>query len=133
MIGVASKSLSEGSVALNDLVKIISDEIMVNLYEKVKYFEIQAHYKLNTGKTPLKECQNRDKEFIGKFSEILGESLSTFSIRLAKKDSRINQGDWIDVAIEPDMTYESNYHIGVVCRNSDKAKTETFVKASRRI
>jgi hypothetical protein len=129
MIGVVSKSLSEGTVAFNDLVKIISDEIGVNLFEQVKNFEIVAHYKLNTGKVPLKEIPKvENKEFIGKCSEIMGESLSTFSIRLSKKDASINEGDWLDVAIEPDMVYENNYHVGVVCRNSDKAKTETFVK-----
>ena len=128
-IGVVSKSLAESSTSFNDLIKIINDEIGVNLYEHVKFFEIVAHYKLDTGKIPLKEIPKAEnKQFIAKFSEIIGQSLSTYSIRLSKKDSSINQNDWIDIAIEPDMVYENNYHIGVIFRDLDKSKTETFVK-----
>lgn len=78
---------------------------------------------------PLKQIQKAEnKEFVSKVSEIIGENLSTYSIRLAKKDSGSNEINWIDIAIEPDMVYENNYHIGVVFRNPDKEKTETFVK-----
>ena len=57
------------------------------------------------------------------------EDLSFSSIRLAGKDSSMNQGgDWIDIAIEPDTVYENRYHLGVVFRNSNKEKIETFVR-----
>jgi hypothetical protein len=128
-IGVISRSLGEASASFGDLLKIIKEETGVDLIEKAKSYQITAHYKLNTGKNPLKEIPKAEnQEFVNKFSEIMGEALSSFSIRLAKKDSSINKGDWLDIAIEPDLIYENYYHIGVVYRNSDKEKTETFVK-----
>jgi hypothetical protein len=128
-IGVISRSLGEASASFGDLLKIVTEEIGVDLSEKAKSYKIIVHYKLNTGKIPLKEIPKAEnKEFVNKFSEIMGEGLSSFSIRLAKKDSSINKGDWLDIAIEPDLIYENYYHIGVVYRNSNKEKTEAFAK-----
>jgi ribosome biogenesis protein Nip4 len=109
--------------------KLIAEEIGIDLHTKVKNYEVSVHYRLNSGKVPLKEIPNAEnKDFVRKFSDVIGENLSSFSIRLAKKDSSIYQGDWIDIAIEPDLTYENYYHVGVVFRNSNREKTETFVK-----
>lgn len=128
-IGVISRTMEEAHTSFDELIKLIADEIGVDLHARAKNYEISAHYRLATGKTPLKEIPKAEnKEFITKFSGIMGENLSTFSIRLARKDSNINQGDWIDIAIEPDLVYEDYYHLGIVFRNSNREKTETFVK-----
>lgn len=128
-IGVVSRSLEEASTSFGDLIKLVKEEIGVDLHEKVKNYQIIVHYRLNTGKNPLEEISKTgNKEFVNKFSEIIGESLSSFSIRLAKKDSSVYQNDWIDIAIEPDLVYEDYYHIGVAYRNPNKDKIETFVK-----
>jgi hypothetical protein len=84
-IGVISRSLGEASASFGDLLKLVKEEIGVDLNEKARSYQIIVHYKLNTGKVPLKEIPKAEnKEFVNKFSEILGESLSSFSIRLAK-------------------------------------------------
>lgn len=128
-IGVIGRTLEEVRTSFNDLMKLIAEEIGIDLHTKVKNYEVSVHYRLNSGKVPLKEIPNAEnKDFVRKFSEVMGENLSSFSIRLAKKDSSIYQGDWIDIAIEPDLVYENYYHVGVVFRNSNREKTETFVK-----
>jgi hypothetical protein len=127
-IGIVSKSISESLGAFDELLKILQEEIGVNLLEKIKYFEIVAHYKLDTEKMPFKEIQKTEnKDFVSKVSGIIGEKLSTYSIRLAKKDSTNNDYNWIDLAIEPDMVYENNYHIGIIYRSTTKEKTEKIV------
>ena len=128
-IGVINRSLGEARTSFGDLIKLVEEEIGIDLHKRVKFYQVSVHYKCDSGKIPLKEIPKAEnKEFIKKLSEIMGESLSSFSIRLAKKDSNINQGDWLDIAIEPDLVYENYYHIGVVYRNSNKEKTEMFVK-----
>ena len=128
-IGIVGKSISEASVAFDEIIKILKEEIGVNLLDKVKYFEIVTHYKLDTGKKPLEEIKKAEnKTFVSKVSDVIGEQLSTYSIRLAKKDATSNDYNWIDLAIEPDMVYENNYHIGMIYRNPNKEKTEKIVK-----
>ena len=128
-IGVVSNSIADSTNSFYELIKIVNEEIGINLFEKVKYFEIVAHYKLDTGKKPLKELPKAEnKDFVSKASGIIGDNLSTYSIRFAKKDSSSNEINWIDIAIEPDMVYENNYHIGVIFRTPDKEKTESFAK-----
>lgn len=128
-IGVIEQSLNQAVVSFFDLIKLITDELGVDLYKNLKDFQVSAHYIVDTGKLPLYEIpKTENKEFFAKFEEIVGESLSSFSIRLARKDSSINLGDWFDIAIEPDVINEKKYHIGVVYRNSSREKTERFVR-----
>jgi len=129
-IGVISRSLSEALASFDELSKLVAEEIGINLYSRVKNYHVMAHYKLDSGKLPLQEIpKTENKEFVKKLSQIMHEDLLSSSIRLAKKDSSMNQGgDWIDIAIEPDLVYENRYHIGVVFRNSNREKTETFVR-----
>jgi hypothetical protein len=128
-IGVASKTLTETCTSFNDLIKIIDEEIGVNLLNKVKYFEISAHYSLDTGKNPLNQISKvQNKEIIENLAKIIGQEVTMSSIRLTKKGASVNEGNWLDIAIEPGSVYENKYHIGVIFRDSDKEKTENFVK-----
>lgn len=128
-IGVIDRSLREASTSFGDLMKLVKEEIGVDLHEKVKNYQINVHYRLKTGKIPSKEIPKAEnKGFVDRFSKIIGESLSSFSIRLVKKDSSENQDDWIDIDIEQDLVYKDYYHIGVIYKNPNKEKIETFVK-----
>jgi hypothetical protein len=128
-IGVISRSVSDAYSSFGDLLKVLASEIGVNLRENVKYYEAILHCRVETGKKPAKEiAKAENKEFVNKFSEVLGENLSSLSIRLGKKDSSAKQRDWLDIAIDPDPIYDGMYHIGMIFRNPDQEKTETFVK-----
>ena len=128
-IGVISRSVGDAFSSFGDLLKVLASEIGVNLGEKVKYYEAVLHCRAETGKKPTEEiAKAENKEFVSKFSEVLGENLSYLSVRLGKKDSSAKQRDWLDIAIDPDPIYDGMYHIGVIFRNPDQEKTETFVK-----
>ena len=63
-----------------------------------------------------------------RFGAVLGENLSSFSVRLTPKDAIPNNENWFDIAIEPDLLNEKLYHVGVMFRSPDATKTETFVR-----
>jgi len=87
-MGVISRSVSDAYSSFGDLLKVLASEIGVNLREKVKYYEAILHCRVETGKKPTTEiAKAENKEFVNKFSEVLGENLSNLSIRLGKKDS----------------------------------------------
>jgi hypothetical protein len=128
-IGVIERLLQEAIASFGDLAKVILSELGVDLNSKVKFYFLSVHYRVNTGKTPLKEIAKADnKEFVKRFSEIMKEDLSSFSIRLCPKNANINDKNWFDIAIEPDVIDESRYHVGVVYRNSERKMIEAFAK-----
>lgn len=128
-IGVISRSVQKAKSSFDDLAKIIDSELSISLHKNVRFYACVVHYRIDTGKMPHKEIpKTQNKEYIEKFSQVLGEKLSSFSIRVAPKGLIPNADNWFDIAMEPDIINEKIYHVGVVFRNSDRDKTETFVK-----
>jgi hypothetical protein len=128
-IGVIDRLLQQARASFDDLAKVILSELGVDLNSKVKFHFLTVHYRVDTGKTPLKEiARAENKEFVKKFNDIMKEDLSSFSIRLCPKNANINDENWFDIAIEPDIMDESRYHIGVVYRNSERKKIEAFAE-----
>jgi hypothetical protein len=128
-IGVIARSLQDAANAFDDLVKVVSSELGISLNQKVRFYWMVVHYSISTGKAPRNEIlKAENKEYIGRFSRILGEDLVSFSVRLAPKDAIPNQEAWFDIAIEPDILREDLYHVGFVFRDPNRDKTETFVK-----
>jgi len=128
-IGLVGRSLNDVKVSFEELAKVIDSELGVSLEEKVKFYWCVIHYKISTGKTPRTEiAKAENKDYIARFSQVLGEDLSSFSIRISPKDAIPNQESWFDIAIEPDIASEKFYHVGVVFRSPDRGKTETFVR-----
>jgi len=128
-IGVVGRSLQEVNVSFNELAKVIDSELGISLYENVRFYWCTVHYKVATGKKPRNEIAKvNNKDYIDQFSQILGEELSSFSVRLAPKDASPNRESWFDIAIEPDVTNDKFYHLGAVFRSPDRNKTETFVR-----
>jgi len=128
-IGTVGRTLQGAHASFDELSSIIQTELGVNLHENVRFYWMISHYKADSGKMPYKEiCKTGNGKFIKEFSEILGENVSAFSVRLSPAATIINQENWLDIAIEPDVINEKLYHIGVVFRNASREKTEEFAK-----
>jgi len=128
-IGVVGRSLEEVKTAFKELEQIINSELGVNLHENLRFYWYTVHYKVDTGKMPLNKLTKILKQdYMTRFGEVLGENLSSFSVRLIPKDAILNDENWFDIAIEPDLLNEKLYHVGVVFRSPDATKTETFVR-----
>lgn len=128
-VSVAGRSLQKVKAAFEELADVLNIELGINLYENVKFYWYVAHYKVDTGKTPRSEIAKvENKDYFARLGQVLGEDVSLSSLRLAPKNASPNQDRWLDIAIEPDALNEKLYHVGVVFRNPDKGKTETFVR-----
>jgi len=128
-IWVVGRSLQEAQSSFEELVKVVDSEIGVLLHDNVKFYWAMGHYRIATGKAPHSEIAKvENKECVNQFSKIIGQDLSSFSIRLGSKNATPNDATWTDIAIEPDTIDERLYHVGVAFRNPDKETTETFVK-----
>jgi energy-coupling factor transporter ATP-binding protein EcfA2 len=128
-VWVVGRSLQEAQSSFEELVKVVDSEIGVLLHNHVKFYWAMGHYRIATGKAPYSEIAKvENKECVNQLSKIIGQDLSSFSIRLGSKNATPNDLTWTDIAIEPDTIDERLYHVGVVFRNPDKEMTETFVK-----
>ena len=127
-IGTVGRSLTEVTESFKELVKLVKTELGVNLHENVRFYQCNIHYNMETKKKPCNEIAKvENKEYFEKFAKVLGENLSSFSVRLVPRNMSPNQEEWLDIAIEPDVVNEKRYHIGVVFRNPDRETTENFV------
>lgn len=128
-IGVIDKLLQEASASFDNLAKIVLSELGVDLNSRVKFYFLSVHYRVDTKKMPLTEiAKTENKEFVKKFSDIMKEDLSSFSLRFCPKNASINDRNWFDIAIESDVVDESRYHVGVYYRNAEREKIEAFAK-----
>ena len=129
LIDVVGRSLQEVKDAFEELVSIIRSELGINLHANIRFYSCVVHYKINTGRTPRNEiAKTENPNYIARFSQVLGEDVSLFSVRLLPRGTSPNNENWFDITIEPDVLDETLYHVGVTFRNLDKEKTERFVR-----
>lgn len=131
VIGIHGKSLDATMDAFEELCKVISNELHLDLEKNVRLYMINAHYNLDTGKNPCDQIARVTGEnpYFAKFDEILGRQISLFSIRLMPKGKIPNQEEWFDISIEPDILKVGTYYIHLIFRNPDKKKSMNFIKS----
>jgi len=129
-VGVIGKSIETTLEAFGELSRVIIDELGVKLDENARYYEVVAHYNLDTGKNPVRQIEKiiENNFHFKRFGEILGEPTSSFGVRLIPRGKIPNQEEWFDISIEPDILKAHVYHIGVVFRSPDEKKIISLIK-----
>lgn len=128
-IGVLGKSLLALFTSFEELAKIVTNELEVNLHDNVRFYWALANCKISTAKVPRQELAKLvNKTYSDKFSQIVGENLASYSARFGIKDVSPNRDDWLEIAVEPDIIKEHLYNVGMVFRKPSRSDTETFVK-----
>jgi hypothetical protein len=129
-IGVMGRSLQEMYSSFEDLVKIVGTELGVNLHDNVKFYWAITASKISSSKVPRQVLAKvANKEYVDRFSKIIGTDLSSFTIRLGTKGANPNREDWFEISIEPDLINDRFYYVGSVFRKRIKNDAETFVKS----
>jgi hypothetical protein len=128
LVGVYGKSNKKVLEAFEQLLNIVKQEVDIDLHSNVWFYEIAAHYQVKTGSSPILNLSKitADNPYFSKFSDILKQETSSFSLRLSPKNQLPNSENWFDVSIEQDILLADVYHVGVVFRNSRKQIVENF-------
>lgn len=134
-ISIHGRSLEETLTGFDRLSDLVRTELGIDLDVNVWYYSLVAHYTIETGTHPRHAIPKvvEKNPNLSKFADILGEPTSMFSVRLCPTDKIPNRADWFDIAIEPDILNADAYHIGVVFRNPDEARTRDFAKSLKKI
>jgi len=128
LVGIYGKSNREVIESFDELSRIFKDEMGFDLDSSIWYREIDVHYLVRTGSSPITNISRvaEDNPHFSKFTEIIGEETSSFSLRLSPKNVIPNSENWFDITIEQDILLAEAYHIGIVYRNVDPQKVRNF-------
>jgi hypothetical protein len=104
-IGVSGKSSGDVIGAFEDITNIILNNLGVNLNLNAWFNEIDAHYRVETGSSPVSNISRmiEDNPIYPKINAIIGEDVGSFSLRLSSKNSLPNSENWYDIGIEQDI------------------------------
>lgn len=131
ILGAESSSSEFAVKGLNEVLQIIRDNLNIDLNEMASFYELIAHFDIETHKNALEKIEqiSEKSKYTKQFSELLNEDTADYSLRLVPRGRAPNQTEWFDVTIEPDVIRPfSSYSVVVVYRSKDKFKVEKFIQ-----
>jgi hypothetical protein len=116
----------------NELENIIKEDMKINYYDNIKFYETVIDYHVYTENNPRKvieEASQQDK-IAEAFSEILNHPVSLFTLRFASKNNLPNNPEWIDVRLEPFVRRADKvYAFNLVYRSVDGKSVKTMLES----
>jgi len=120
-------SLEEVQTEFDAFCKTLLEDYSIDIDEMIKFYQYAGNYEYKTELNPYDVIsRSYESPHHEKVSEIFGESIKTFAIRLAISETLPKDVDWFDVKITPDIQRNDGYLIEVVHRKKDKEKYQTF-------
>lgn len=115
---------------LNEVLQLIRTNLNVDLEKQASFYELIGHGAFETDKNPLETIGKITKgnKVIEKLSEVLGEDVSLWTLKLASRGHVPNQVEWFDLTIEPDLMRSSTYNVSAVFRSQDKSRVQKFTE-----
>ena len=118
----------------DELESLIKNKLNVDISEGVQFYEAFAYLTIFSEKNPIEKMGKifESIEETIKFSDVLGEDVSVFTVKFASKGKIPNQEEWFEFSIEPAPLRPINeYHAIIVYRGTNKLKVQKFVQELR--
>jgi len=123
-------SIKSALDSFDEITKMLIEDHDVNLNDFARFYRFNATYEYSTKKQAY-ETIARALNFpiFGNLEEIMGEKVWPFELRFGGAGSKVNSENWFDISVRPNVERNDSYFIAVVYRNSDRTKTQNFVKS----
>lgn len=131
-VGVNAKDIETLLDEFESIENAIGDEFELSAGDLVMFYELLVSVVVKTDKHPVEELGRLSAQMpiLGEFSEIIGNEVAPFGIRIAPKDQEPNQSDWFDIRIEPSIQAPSGrYVVEVVYRHSSRNSVLEFIRS----
>lgn len=131
IVGVSATDITTLMQELDAVESIIKEDLDLDNSAIARYYEFLSGFTVKAEKNPLIGWKNlfENTPIIGKFSEVIGDRVSPFGIRVTPSEESPNQAKWVDIHIEPHVqSPESRHQVEVVWRHPDRDKVYNFVK-----
>jgi len=126
-LSIFGVSLEEVQTEFDAFCKTLLEDYSIDIDEMIKFYQYAGNYEYKTKLNPYDVIsRSYESPHHEKVSEIFGESIKTFAIRLAISETLPKDVDWFDVKITPDIQRNNGYIIEVAYRKKDKEKYQTF-------
>ena len=118
--------------SLNEILQIIRDKLGVDLDAKASFYEMMGNFDIKTSKNALEMMErfNEKNSCIKELGSILGQDVSSYSLRLVPKGQVPSSAEWLDIIIEPNVIKPStSYKVITIYRSKEKSKVDSFVQS----
>ncbi len=126
--GALNNAFDLSYASLNDLMRIIHEELGVDLSKNISFYEIQSSLSCSSRKNPIEEISGvfDDCTIISKINGILKEETSLYNLKIVPRGAVPNQSNWFEITIEPDNVNPARFNIRVIFRNENPLVFEEF-------
>jgi len=126
--GVVGKTFESSYKSLKDFIRIINENLGVNLSENISFQEIISSFSCSSEKNPIENISKvfDDCKMITKLNRILKDEVSLSTLTIVPKGFTPHQKNWFSITIQPDNMNPSRYNIRVIFRNEDISVFEEF-------
>lgn len=130
ILGVESPIPREAIEVLTETEELLKLNTNFTAEDHYRFYECISNYSAQTGKNPL-NIFNKIKpegELFSSIKNIINEPIATFGLHMCMPSETIEQNNWFDIKIQPDVNKSSTmYDILMIYRNKDRTKVANFL------
>lgn len=129
VLGVSAPDVEAAVRELGSVEDLLTKELGFDSEGHAHFYEVIADMVVAADCSPIEvlpSCFSGVKLF-GDLSQILGQAVSNFTLRLVPPSGSPTERNWFDITIEPDLTNPTHwYSVNTVYRQQERQKVLTF-------
>ena len=129
VLGVSAPDVETAVRELGSVEDLLKQEVGFDSEGQSQFYEVLADMVVAADYNPIEvlpSCFTGVKLF-GDLSQILGQAVSNFTLRLVPRPGSPTERNWFDITIEPDLTNPTHwYSVNTVYRQQERQKVLTF-------
>lgn len=129
VFGVIARNANETFKTFGDIVEGIKDYWRVDIPTYIGFYEFEYNASYHSSQNAYKVMSKvyQDSKLVKKLSQLIGEPVATFNIRLTPRGKDALREEWFDITIEPRLASEGKvYAIRALYRDKQISKVRKF-------
>jgi len=121
----------EAASEMDALESILRDRYAVDSPSLAQFYELLTDATIKAGPNPLQSWIShlREVRFLAEASQLVGQDVAAYGLRLVPTGQVPDQADWFDIRIEPRVLSPTDYHsVSVVFRNAVRETVFEFAR-----
>jgi len=122
-------SVESAMSCFDEIANLLQEDYGVDVNNFARFYSFVATYEFQAKKQAYEKIAKAFRfPIFDEIEEILGQKIWPFGLKFGGADLQVNSENWFDVEIRPNLERNDSYVLQVVFRNSDRARTQEFIK-----